>query len=182
MSPPRHLVLVGSMGAGKSTVGASCAARLGRAVVDTDEVVAASAGATVAAVFAAEGEAGFRERERRAVADACASPEPLVIACGGGAVVDPVNRRALRRDGFVVWLRAPVDVLVRRLGDGVGRPLLAGDPRAALSRLERLRADAYREAAHAEVDAGERDVDDVAGDVLAAYAAASRDLDAGVER
>jgi shikimate kinase len=178
MTPPRHLVLVGSMGAGKTTVGAACGSRLGRPVVDTDVVVEASAGATVAAVFAAEGEAGFRARERRALADACASPEPLVIACGGGAVVDPENRRAMRRDGFVVWLRAPVEVLVRRLGDGGGRPLLAGDPHTALTRLDRLRADAYRAAAHAEVDTAGQRVDAVVDEVLAVYGAAATPVEA----
>ena len=171
MSRPGHLVLVGSMGVGKSSVGAACATVLGRAVVDTDEVVEATAGASVASIFATEGEAAFRERERGAIADACASPDPLVIACGGGAVVDAENRRALRRSGFVVWLRAPLDVLVERLGDAATRPLLTDDPRGALARLEALRDDAYREAAHAEVDAGRRPVDDVAADVIAAYRA-----------
>ncbi len=85
----RHLVLVGLMGAGKTTVGEVCASRLGRPFVDTDDVVEATTGRVIAEIFATDGEAAFREAERRAVADVCASPEPLVIACGGGAVARP---------------------------------------------------------------------------------------------
>jgi len=103
----KHLVLVGLMGAGKTTVGQMCAARLGRAFVDTDDLVETLAHASVSEIFASDGEARFRELEQQAVAEACASPEPLVIACGGGAVLAPANRRLLRAAGTVVWLRAP---------------------------------------------------------------------------
>src|SRR4051794_41193739 len=89
----QHLVLIGLMGAGKTTVGRRCAEALGRSFVDTDDLVSTQAGASVPEVFVAEGEAGFRARERAAIADAVASPEPLVIACGGGAVVDGADRR-----------------------------------------------------------------------------------------
>src|SRR5215218_1804667 len=79
--PKRHLVLVGLMGAGKTTVGKRCAEVLGRPFVDTDELVVSVAGIPFDELWAAEGEAGFRARERVAVADAAASPAPLVIAC-----------------------------------------------------------------------------------------------------
>src|SRR5689334_24650057 len=125
---PQHLVLIGLMGAGKTSVGARCAERTGRAFVDTDDVVERLAGMPVPEFFATSGEAKFRALERDAVADVCASPEPLVIACGGGTVVDPENRRRIAGAGFVVWLQADVDVLTRRCGDGRNRPLLAGDP------------------------------------------------------
>ena len=162
-----HLVLIGLMGAGKTTVGAQCATRLGRRFVDTDDVVEATAGCSVAEIFSAEGEAGFRERERRAVADVCASPAPLVIACGGGAVLDPANRACLRARGVVVWLRAEPAVLAARVGSGEGRPLLSEHGAAAtLERLDLLRAPAYEAAAHAAVDTGGRSVDEVATDVL----------------
>src|SRR3954470_24212594 len=102
----RHLVLVGLMGAGKTTVGQRCAVILDRPFVDTDELVVATAGVPFDDIWGAEGEQGFRARERFAVADAAASPTPLVISCGGGAVLDADNRRALRATGLVVWLLA----------------------------------------------------------------------------
>ena len=165
----RHLVLVGMMGAGKSTVGRRCAERLRRPFVDTDDVVATVAGATVAEVFAREGEAVFRELERTAVADACASPAPAVIAVGGGAVLDPDNRRRLRGAGLVVWLCAPVDQLAHRVGDASTRPLLAGDAEAALRRIDALRRPAYEAAAHATVDTGGASVDAVVDAVLTTF-------------
>jgi shikimate kinase len=168
-----HLVLVGLMGAGKTTVGERCAARLGRAFVDTDQLVVAAAGASIDELFAIEGEAGFRARERDAVADAVASPEPLVVACGGGAVLDPANRRVLRERGFVVWLDAAPDALAARLAHDDSRPLLAqhamvggGDRSSTLTRLRALREPAYESAAHARVDTDGRSVDDVADAVI----------------
>jgi shikimate kinase len=165
----KHLVLIGLMGAGKSSVGARCAGELGRAFVDTDEVIETLAGMPVAGIFAEQGEAAFRAFEKRAVADVCASPAPLVIACGGGAVVDPGNRRRLRDAGYVVWLRAPVDVLAARVGDGAGRPLLAGDPRLTLGRLAAAREAAYSASADATVETDDATVDEAATRVLAAF-------------
>jgi shikimate kinase len=170
---PRHLVLIGLMGAGKSTVGRRCATELGRPFVDTDELVTAQAGATVAEVFAAEGEAGFRARERAAIADAVASPEPLVIACGGGAMVDADNRRAVAT-GFVVWLAgSPGELAARVERDGTAtRPMLAGGPTVAtLTRLEGLRSGTYEAAADARIATDGRDVETVTAAVLAAYRA-----------
>ena len=169
----KHLVLIGLMGAGKTTVGSVCAQRLDRAFVDTDDVVTTTARMSVDEIFSTEGEAAFRRRERDAVADVCASPVPLVIACGGGAVLDPENRRALRACGVVVWLRAPAATLVSRVGDGATRPLLRDDPAAALRRLERLREPAYEAAAHLQVDTDGLAVAQVADAVLSAFAGAA---------
>jgi shikimate kinase len=168
MTSPRHLVLIGLMGAGKTTVGEECARRLGRPFVDTDDVVQASTGRSVSEVFAVEGEAGFRAYERVAVADAGASPAPLVIACGGGAVLDPDSRRLLRRRGCVVWLLATPAALAARVGGhAVERPLLpASGAVLTLERLAAARAPAYRAAAHAEVETTGRTVDQVADAVL----------------
>src|SRR5689334_495492 len=172
---PQHLVLIGLMGAGKTSVGARCAERTGRAFVDTDDVVERLAGMPVPEVFATFGEARFRALEREAVADVCASPEPLVIACGGGTVVDPENRRRLGAAGYVVWLRAPVDVLVARCGaQDRARPLLAGDPRGALTRLLAMREPSYAAAADLQVDTAERSVDDIVDAVLDAFCGATR--------
>jgi shikimate kinase len=163
----RHLVLIGLMGAGKTTVGERCAALLGRPFVDTDELVVAAAGVSFDELWSAEGEQGFRARERVAVADAVASPEPLVISCGGGTVLDVDNRRSLRRGGVVVWLEAPAEALALRLDDSHERPLLAGGNRAVtLERLRSLRAPAYEAAAHLQVDTEGRTVEQVATRVV----------------
>ena len=164
----KHLVLIGLMGAGKTTVGRACAARLGRPFVDTDDLVVALAGMPFEELWASQGEPGFRAFERQAVKDACASPEPLVIACGGGAATDLENRRRLRDSGTVVWLRAPVAVLSARVGDGSTRPLLHGDPQGALARLDVMRAPAYEASADVAVETGTRSVAEVADAVLAA--------------
>ena len=163
----RHVVLVGLMGAGKTSVGARCAVALGRPFVDTDELVEATAGRTVSEIFASEGEDGFRARERIAVADVCASPQPLVIACGGGAVLDPENRAAMRERGIVVWLRGTPERLAERVGGGEGRPLLDGRaPVETLERLAVLRAAAYEAAAHVTIDTDEIGVEEVASRVM----------------
>jgi shikimate kinase len=164
-SSTRHLVLVGLMGAGKTTVGQRCADVLQRPFVDTDELVEAATGIPVAELFAAQGEQRFRALERQAVADAVASPTPLVISCGGGAVLDAENRRVLRAGGVVVWLRASPAELGARVGADAGavRPLLAGGapPAATLERLASVREPAYEAAAHVHVDTDGRSVDEV---------------------
>jgi shikimate kinase len=174
MSPAgRHLVLVGLMGAGKTTIGEACARRLDRPFVDTDALVELVAQHTVPEIFASEGEARFREREHDAVISAVHAPVPAVIACGGGAVVDPRNRTALRTHGIVVWLRAEPDELARRVGEsgaGATRPLLDGRaPATTLRRLALVREPAYEAAAHATVDTDSRGVDDVVAEVLRAF-------------
>jgi len=171
-APGRHLVLVGLMGAGKTTVGQRCADLLDRPFVDTDDLVAAAAGTPVDDIWAAEGEQGFRVRERVAVADAVASPDPLVISCGGGAVLDADNRRALRANGVVVLLTASSAALASRLARDDSRPLLIGhDKAAALERLSALRQPAYEAAAHLQVDTEGRSVDDVVTAVVEEYRA-----------
>lgn len=174
MSAPCHLVLIGLMGAGKTTVGRRCAELLDRGFVDTDDLVTLTAGMAIPEIFATEGEAGFRTRERAALADAIAGPEPLVIACGGGAMVDPENRRAVRA-AHTVWLEAEPAVLADRVErDGVAaRPLLAGGAATAtLIRLANARHDAYVAAADAVVTTDGRSVDEVAAEVVASLTAA----------
>jgi shikimate kinase len=165
----KHLVLIGLMGAGKTTIGRECARRLRRAFVDTDDLVTATAQMTVERIFAEGGESRFREIEHHVVADVAASPAPLVIACGGGTVLDAENRNALRAAGVVVWLRAPAATLLGRVGDGSTRPLLRDDPAAALSRLERIREPAYEAAAHASVDTDDLGIAAVSDAVLSVF-------------
>jgi shikimate kinase len=158
------------MGAGKSTIGERCADRLKRPFIDTDRVIEMQVGRSVAEIFKSGGETTFRAFEKQAVADACASPQPLVISCGGGAVLDSDNRKQLRASGVVVWLRAAPEVLAERVSRNLDdRPLLAGSGAGAeqeLTRLEQLRTPAYEATAHVSVDTAGRSVDDVVDDVL----------------
>jgi shikimate kinase len=150
-----RVVLTGFMGTGKTVVGRRLAAVLGWPFLDTDVLVEGAAGCSVAAIFAGEGEAAFRARERMAVAEACAAPA-AVIAVGGGALLDPDNRRVLLAAGPVVCLRATPREILRRAGEARDRPLLNGDGTASeeerLRRIESLlaaRAEVYALATHA---------------------------------
>jgi shikimate kinase len=166
----RHLVLIGMMGAGKTSVGAVCACRLDRPFVDTDDLVEAMTGRTVAQLFADPGEERFREVEAAAVADACATPTPAVIACGGGAVLEAESRRRMRADGFVVWLQGSPPVLRGRVeATAPDRPLLAPGALVTLERLAGARAVAYEAAADASVDTDHRTIEEVADAVLEVY-------------
>jgi shikimate kinase len=169
-----HLVLVGMMGAGKTSVGKVCAQRLKREFVDTDQLVESRAGSTVAEIFSTQGEPAFRALERDAVAVACSAPEPAVIACGGGVVLDATNREALRAAGCVVWLRADAGALgdrVRRSSNV--RPLIATDGAvSATAMLEQIAADRaahYDEVADLRVDTDGHSVAEVADRVLEEY-------------
>jgi len=148
------------MGVGKSSVGAALAARLGLAFVDLDREIEAAAGRSVAGIFEAEGEAGFRRRERRALEEVAG--RPAVVALGGGAMAQPGVPERLAEAGTVVWLRARPETLAARLGDASARPLLAGlAPEVREARLGALLAErepAYGRAALA-VDTDGRDVE-----------------------
>ncbi len=147
-----HLVLVGMMGAGKTSIGRRVAKRLHLRQVDLDVAIERRAGASVSEIFASEGEAGFREREHAVLVDILAGEESLVVSTGGGAVLRTDNRDAMRSRATVVWLRATPRTLLTRVGDGSGRPLLADDPLGNLTRLAESRAWAYAAAAHEIID------------------------------
>ncbi len=167
-----RLVLVGMMGAGKTTVGRALADRLGWAFVDTDAEVEAATGRSVEERFAEAGEPAFRADERRALATALSDGGPVVVSAGGGAVVDEGSRRLLSRSATVVWLRADPTTLAARVGDGTGRPLLAGGAAAGLAALDARRRPLYAAVADVVVDVDDLDVDGVVGRVLAARTAA----------
>jgi shikimate kinase len=145
-SPPRVL-LIGMMGAGKSTTGHLLSSRLGWPYLDSDDEIARQTGRTVPEIWKADGEPAFRAEESRVLAQATTSAGPCVVAVAGGAVLDPANRARIRGSGLVVWLRAGVAVLAARVGNGVGRPLLEGGPLAALEQLSAARAPIYGELA-----------------------------------
>jgi shikimate kinase len=165
--PPR-ILLIGMMGAGKSTVGRLLAERLQWPYVDSDEQVERRTGMTVPDIFATRGEPAFRAEESVALDEATTSDGPLVVSVAGGAVLDADNRTRIRQAGLVVWLRAEVSTLARRVGSGAGRPLLGDDPLGSLSRLYRERAPLYQNLADLTVDVDEATPEEAAERVLAA--------------
>lgn len=137
------IVLVGLMGAGKSTVGRRLAARLGLPFVDADSEIETAAGMTIPEIFDRFGEAYFRDGERRVIARLM-NGEKRVIATGGGAFIDPQTRGAILERGFAIWLDATPSVLVERVSRRDTRPLLRGrDPLAVLEELARVRNPVY---------------------------------------
>lgn len=164
--PVRNVVLYGFMGAGKTAVGQEVARRLGWPFVDTDRLVERRAGKRVTRVFDEDGEAAFRALEREAVAEA-ARLRPAVVACGGGAVLDPANAQLLKSAGHMVWLRARVESVLGRASGG-DRPLLRGDSRAQAASLLAERTPRYEALAEVVVDTDGLGVGEVASRVLEA--------------
>jgi len=152
-----RILLVGMMGAGKTTTGQLLAERLGWGYRDSDADVEAATGLTVPELFTRDGEAAFRRAEAGALADACDDPKPSVVSVAGGAVLSEDNRRRIAESGMVVWLRAGPETSAARVGDGAGRPLLGSDPAEALVRLNAVRAPLYDEVADVVIDVDDLD-------------------------
>jgi shikimate kinase len=146
----RHVVLVGLMGVGKSTVGRRLAKELQRPFADVDEQVELQVGLTIPAIFRTHGEARFRQVEADVLADLLGRPAPLVVAAGGGAVTGAANRARLG-GAYVVWLQASAAFLAGRT-DPRHRPLLADDPATTLARLLAERTPLYEQVADVVVD------------------------------
>ena len=123
-----RILLVGMMGAGKTTTGQLLADALGWRYRDSDADVEADTGLTVPELFARDGEAAFRRAEATVLARACADPLPSVVSVAGGAVLSAENRRLIAASGIVVWLRARPETLAARVGDGVGPPVARRRP------------------------------------------------------
>ncbi|HZR34721.1 MAG TPA: shikimate kinase AroK [Nevskia sp.] len=147
MSKSGSIFLIGPMGAGKTTVGRRLAAARGLDFADSDQEVEARTGVNIAFIFEKEGEAGFRRRERQAIADLTLR-RGLVLATGGGAILDPENRQCLAARGFVVYLHASIEQQLARTERTDTRPLLqGGNRRETLERLFLTRDPLYREIA-----------------------------------
>jgi shikimate kinase len=152
MNPAPNLVFVGPMGAGKTTIGTRVAAKLALRFVDVDQRLEELTGARVPLIFECEGEAGFRARESALLAELC-SDSGLLIATGGGAVLDPENRQRLRERGYVVHLHLDVEAQLARLARDRSRPLLADvDRHAKLTALAVQRGALYAEIADLRFD------------------------------
>jgi shikimate kinase len=139
----RTIVLVGLMGAGKTSVGKRVAARLGVRFVDSDAEIELAAGMSIPEIFGRFGESAFRDGERRVIARLLLQA-PHVLATGGGAFIQSATRSEIAGRATSVWLRAEVDVLWQRIRGKPGRPLLqTPDPRARLEELSRAREKYY---------------------------------------
>lgn len=143
----RPVVLVGLMGAGKTTVGRRLAERLNWQFRDSDHEVEQAAGRSISEIFADFGEASFRDGERRVIARLLDDPSGMVIALGGGAFINPETRALVKERALSVWLKADIDTLMERVLRRDTRPLLqTDDPRAVMERLLAERAPVYAEA------------------------------------
>lgn len=162
-----HIVLVGMMGAGKSSVGRMLARRLDRDLLDSDEMIESRTGRTVREIWEADGEPAFRALETEVLRDAVAAPEPSIIAAAGGVVLSADNRAVLKGAGaHVVWLLADVELLLDRVKAGMHRPLLDDDPEGTLRAMYDERSGLYQDVADAIVSVDNRSIKDVAGAVL----------------
>jgi shikimate kinase len=147
--PPaeRTIALVGLMGVGKSTIGRRLAQALELPFRDADQEIETAAGRTIPEIFAERGEAEFRAGERRVIGRLLLQEPRHVLATGGGAFMDPQTRLLMKEKAITVWLKADLDVLVRRVGRKATRPLLIGkDPRQVLQELMDKRYPVYAEA------------------------------------
>lgn len=150
----RNIYLIGLMGAGKTTVGKQLARRLHRPFYDSDHEIVERTGVPIPTIFEIEGEPGFRRRESQTIAELSVMPE-IVMATGGGVVLDPENRQCLRETGWVVYLNVPPFYLYQRTRNDRNRPLLqVNDPLARLEELHAARDPLYRETAHLVIDGG----------------------------
>ena len=161
----RNVYLIGPMGSGKTAVGRRLATLLGKTFIDSDAEIEKRTGVDIRYIFEKEGETRFREREREVIADLTALTD-VVLATGGGVVLDPANRERLAATGAVVYLETTIDTLVRRTKTTKTRPLLLNDdPRAVLERLMATRRPLYEGLADLRVETTGRQVRAVAADI-----------------
>jgi shikimate kinase len=156
MPIPKNIFLVGLMGAGKSTVGRQLGKALKKEFVDCDKAIEERTGVNISLIFELEGEEGFRKREQ-AMLDMLTQRDDIVLATGGGAILREENRAFLMSRGYVVFLNAPVELLVERTSRDRNRPLLqTEDPGARITQLLEEREPLYRQVADAVVATGRR--------------------------
>ena len=161
MKMPGSLFLTGPMGAGKSTIGRQLAKQLGMPFHDSDHTIESRTGVDIPLIFELEGEAGFRKREASVIDELTRLPN-IVLATGGGAILDPANREHLKTRGRVIYLHTSVNHQLKRTRKDRNRPLLqTGNPRKKLEELMSLRDPLYREIAGIIIDTDGMRVRDV---------------------
>lgn len=162
----QNLFLIGLMGAGKTTIGRSLARKLGKRFIDSDHEIEARTGASIPWIFEIEGEASFRRREAEVIRDLSAQ-QGIVLATGGGAVLDPETRALLKARGTVIYLRANVSSILIRTAHDKNRPLLqTADPRKRLEELSAQREPLYRGIADLVIDTGRPNVQSMVQTIL----------------
>ncbi|MCX7019100.1 MAG: (d)CMP kinase [bacterium] len=166
-----NVILIGMMGAGKSSIGRLVAKRAGMEFIDLDEVIVDRAGRPISEIFSDHGEKVFRDMESKALREIMQAAR-AVIATGGGIVTRAENRRVLRQLGLVFWLDAPASVLVERLGDDPARPMLrGGNPLKRIEQLLVARREYYADVSDIHIDTTEHTIEEIAGRVLEELAA-----------
>ncbi len=156
MKSTGNVILVGPMGAGKTTVGKVLASQLKLKFVDSDREIEDATGADIPWIFDVEGEAGFRQRESRMIAELTAR-NGIVLATGGGSVLAPQNREFIKARGFVVYLRASLAQQIERTSRDKNRPLLqTPDPAGRIAELMQIRDPLYQEVADLVIDTNRR--------------------------
>lgn len=157
------IVLVGNMGAGKTTVAKVLAQRLGRTFIDSDIEIERVAGMPIPQIFSQRGEPHFRELEANVIASILRAPKPIVLAVGGGSLNNEITRSLIRKTSTVVWLRAPHDVLVQRVEQTRStRPMLQDNPNQQLKDLAEQRDPIYADTADLSLDTHDKEPQQVA--------------------
>lgn len=171
MNKKRNIILVGPMGAGKSSVGKRLAQVLNFPFVDSDHEIEARLKVSISTIFDVEGEDGFRNREVQVIEDLVSHGSRKVLATGGGAVIRPENRQALKEFGTVIYLSSPVKQLVERTRHDTARPLLQNvDTEAVLTKLMQIREPFYREVADVVLHTERKSITKVVQEILQALA------------
>ncbi len=166
MDKPDKIVLVGPMGVGKTTIGRRLASVLDKTFVDSDREIEKRTGVDISLIFEIEGEAGFRSRESKIVDELTQRPG-IVLATGGGAVLDPENRQRFRQRGFVIYLHASINHLLQRTAHDKKRPLLqTQDPRNRLQGILAEREPLYNEIADLKIETGGRNIRKVVREIV----------------
>ncbi len=172
MKHPANIYLIGLMGVGKTTIGKQVAKALQRPFFDSDKVIEECMGVDIPTIFSYEGEEGFRMREQAVIKD-LTSLSGIVMATGGGSVIKPENREALKNSGFVVYLHCSIDKILYRTRHDTQRPLLRTDnPRQRLQTLLAQREPLYMECADFKIDSGALPGKTIVKTILQQYQAA----------
>lgn len=162
---PSRIFFVGPMGAGKTTIGSKLAEHLGMDFIDIDHEVERKTGADIPLIFELEGEEGFRKRECQALKEASLKHN-IVVATGGGAIIKEQNRSILNSTGLTIYLRAPLEQLLKRTNKDRNRPLLqTGDPQKTLAALLKKREHFYESVADLTIETGQKQLRDIVSEI-----------------